>query len=116
MAAPHAAPAAGYPQWVLNMETSFRALPVTQGGGLPGLRKAAKRRLPRAAGASYPTLKHKLYTWGLLKRVDEIYFLPDIYVAPETLDQAALDAECIARGTTSGDPAWADPALGRDLL
>ena len=31
MAAPHAAPAAGYPQGVLNMETSFRALPVTQG-------------------------------------------------------------------------------------
>ena len=59
-----AAPAIPLQIWINNMATFYRAFPVKDGGGVPGMRKAARRRAHDAAGMSYLTLLDKVHRWA----------------------------------------------------
>ena len=93
-AAASASGAAGLPQWIQDLEAHYRATNDVVGrkGKVTGLRKANRRRNPKAKGSTYGGITMSLYEWHVAARLDDLHPTGggDPYVVFELQDRDRL--------------------------
>ena len=102
------------PQWIQDLEAHYRATNDVVGrkGKVTGLRKANRRRNPKAKGSTYGGITMSLYEWHVAARLDDLHPTGggDPYRGFELLDptQQAFKDFCEDHSTTFDDAAWVD--------